>query len=321
MKDRPRTWYGSLMSTKPLSHRISIVGLILFLSSTLLSISPCPAFGQSSRPASQTDLIRSGVQLFEDQRYEESIQTLSAALLRPTTSQSDRIDVYRYLAFNYLVLSQMDEAEAAVRGLYVLDPQFSLADTESPRFRSFFKEVRERWEAEGRPGLERGSAALAAPVIKHASPAEWERGKPVPVTGQIADPNHRVASIVVHVRSGSKGKYRHLEARLAQGVFRTSIPGPMLTPPLVEYYIEALDEAHLPIASRGDAAAPLRIAIPEPEKGGSLFASPWFWVATAAVVAGGVTGAILLSDTKTDSPKPPPQQPAPTSRVVIVIGN
>jgi hypothetical protein len=316
------TWYVLPMSwTCALPARRLLVTSVLVLASVLVSFAPGAAHGQAGQTTDRSDLIRSGKEMFEDQRYEESIQTLSAALLRPATSKVDRIDVYRYLAFNYLVLSQMEEAEAAVRGLYVLDPGFTLAETESPRFRTFFAEVRQRWEEEGRPGLvDVGTVAVAPPSIKHISPAEWERGKPVPITGQVVDPNHRIASVVVHYRTGSRGKFRQLEARHSQGAFRASIPGAALNPPLVEYYIEAVDDARLPIASRGDAAAPLRIAVPGPDQGTSVLASPWFWVAAAVVVAGGVTGAILLGDSSSESSPPPNNQP-PTSRVIVVIGN
>lgn len=322
MNGRPSTWYVLPMSwTRAHPARRLLVTSVLALASVLVTFAPGAAHGQTGQTTARSDLIRSGKELFEDQRYEESIQTLSAALLRPATSKAERIDVYRYLAFNYLVLSQMEEAEAAVRGLYVLDPAFTLAETESPRFRTFFAEVRVRWEGEGRPGLvEEGTVAVAPPSIRHISPAEWEHGKPVPITGQVVDPNHRIAAVVVHYRTGSRGKFRQLEARQSQGTFRASIPGAALRPPLVEYYIEAVDDARLPIASRGDAAAPLRMAVPDPDQGSSVLASPWFWVAAAVVVAGGVTGAVLLGDSPSESSAPPNNQP-PTSRVIVVIGN
>ena len=278
-----------------------------------------PSYAQAEQPARRVSLIESAKRLFEDQRYEESIQTLSAALLRPGTSQQERIDVYRYLAYNYVVLSQTEEAEAAVRGLYVLDPEFTLNESESPRFRTFFAEVKERWEKEGRPGLEKEKSATAvAPTLKHVSPAEWERGKPFRVTGQIEDPAQRAASVVIRYRTGTKGKFKELRARLGQGQFRASIPGNAVQPPILEYYIEVVDDAGLPIAARGDAAAPMRIAVPDPDEGSSVFASPWFWVAAAVVVGGGVAGAVLLSD---DSGESSPSSSAPTSRVVVVIGN
>jgi hypothetical protein len=279
------------------------------------------AAAQTTSERGKGDLLGSGKSLFEDQRYEESIQTLSAALLRPGTSKEDRIEIYRFLAFNYLVLSQTEEAEAAVRGLYVIEPDFKLEASESPRFRVFFEDVKKRWEAEGRPGATSEAKVPAiAPTIKHASPSEWESGKQLRVTGEVVDPGGRAAAVTVHYRTGSRGKFLRLDARHRQGRFRATVPAAAVKPPLVEYYIEVVDDAGLPISTRGDAAAPMRIAIPDPDAGGTVLSSPWFWVATAVVVGGGVTGALLLSrDSQSGGGTVAPTPPA-TSRVIVVIG-
>ena len=121
-------------------------------------------------PTSQNTpgLITTGRSLFDDQRYDESIQTLSAALLRPGTSKADRIEVYRLLAYDYLVLNRKEEAEAAVRGLYALNPDFSLATSESPRFREFFADTKKRWEADGKPGQTPGTPAAGQSAVAAA---------------------------------------------------------------------------------------------------------------------------------------------------------
>ena len=271
----------------------------------------------ASAPASTGNLIQSGRNLFDDQRYEESIQALSAALLRPNTPKADRVEIYRLLAYNYIVLSQRDEAEAAVRGLYVLDPEFSLGSNESPRFKDFFAEVKKKWEAEGKPGLVTEQAPAPKTVsVKHTSPAQHERDQDVRLTGELDDPGHRVGSVVLHYRTGTQGKFEKVDARLSQGRFRTVIPGSAVQPPLVEYYFEVLDQKGLPIASRGDAMAPLRVAVPAPE-GGGLLSSPWFWTGTGAVVVGGVLAAFFLtrSSDSGGSPSGPP-----SSRVIVTVG-
>src|SRR5262245_41588052 len=99
----------------------------------LIAQEPVLAQGKSA-----TTLIQRGADLFDDQQYEESIQTLSAALVRPGTSAAEKIEIYRLLAYNYITLKRTEEADAAVRGLYVLDETFTLPSTESPRFREFF---------------------------------------------------------------------------------------------------------------------------------------------------------------------------------------
>jgi tetratricopeptide (TPR) repeat protein len=259
-------------------------------------------------------LIQTGRSLFEDQRYEESIQALSAALLRPNTPKSDRVEVYRLLAYNYIVLSHREEAEAAVRGLYALQPDFALSASESPRFKEFFAEVKKKWEAEGKPGLVTEEAPAPKPVsIKHSSPAQHQQGQELRLTGELDDPGDRVGAVVLHYRSGTQGKFERLEARISNARFRTIIPGASVKPPLVEYYFEVLDDKGLPIASRGDAAAPLRVAVPAPQ-GGGLFSSPWFWTGTGAVVVGGVIAAVLLTRKSDDG------GPTPTSRVIVTVG-
>lgn len=264
------------------------------------------------------NLVVTGKSLFDDQRYEESIQTLSAALLRPGTSKRERIEIYRYLAYNYLTLSRMEEAEAAVRGLYSIEPDFVLAASESPRFRDFFNDIEKKWQEEGRPGLVTEAVAASPVALKHASPAEWQKDQAIRVTGEVDDTDGRVSSVEVKFRTGSRGKFSTVKARVRGGRFRAVLPGAAAQPPIVEYYIEAQDSAGLPVASRGDAFAPLRIAIPSPDDGGSVFASPWFWAGSAAVV-GGVLAAILLTG-KNDSGPSTPQQSGPTSHVVVVIG-
>ena len=90
------------------------------------STGPALAQGGASAGKGVTSLIQKGGELFDDQQYEESIQTLSAALMRPGTQKSDKIEIYRLLAYNYITLKRTEEADAAVRGLYVVDESFTL---------------------------------------------------------------------------------------------------------------------------------------------------------------------------------------------------
>ena len=81
------------------------------------------------------------------------------------------------------------------------------------------------------------------------------------------------------------------------GQFRTQIPGLAVKPPLMEYYLQAVDKGGLPIASRGDVTAPLRVVVNAP---GGVLKSPFFWVPVGvAVVGGAVAAAILLTRSTT----------------------
>lgn len=233
------------------------------------------------------DLIARGQQLFDDQQYEESIQTLSGALVRPNNTKAQKIEIYRLLAFNYITLARRDEAESAVRGLLALEPTYEVSAKESPRFRDFFAAVRQKWEAEGRPGLVKETEPPPRPVaMLHASPAQVKPDEEIPLVAHLEDPQRRVAVVKLFYRTGSKGAFEELDANLdaSSGTARVNVPPSAVKPPVVEYYLLGYDATNLPVVSRGDAEAPLRIAVPEPGKG---------WILPVAI-GGGLVGAAAI---------------------------
>jgi hypothetical protein len=93
---------------------------------------------------------------------------------------------------------------------------------------------------------------------------------------------------VLAYRQGSSAVFRRVDCtRAPDGTFTATIPGDDVSPPLVEYYFEAVDAGGLPLASRGDVAAPLRIAVPAP--GRPLEEEPAFW----GIIAGGAVAVGL----------------------------
>lgn len=245
-----------------------------------------PLFAQGKPAAQAQDLVSRGRALFEDQQYEESIQTLSAALLRPNNNIDQKVEIYRLLALNYITLNRKDEAESAVRGLLALQPEYKLPSSESPRFRDFFSSTQKKWEDEGRPGVVKPTEAPPAAVaMQHTSPSQVDRNTEIPLSIKLDDAQGRVYEVKLFYRAGSKGKFESLTSILAAGVAKAVIPKDAVKPPLVEYYFEGYDKGGLPIVSRGDAAAPLRIGVPEPSKG---------WIIPVAIGGGVlVVGATL----------------------------
>lgn len=269
--------------------------LLALLACAAVAGAPAPATAQQA-PAST--LIQRGSELFDDQRYEESIQTLSAALVRPGLTKQERIEVYRLLAYNYIILKRAEEADSAVRGLLAVDEAFALPPTESPRFRDFFAATRAKWEEEGKPGKVDDTRPVAPPKpvrIFHSSPAQAAAGAAIKLSGSLGDEDNRVKGVQLAYRSGSTGRFITVPATTALGKFRAQIPAASVRPPLVEYYFTAVDQGGLPLTSRGDAAAPLRVAVAAPKEERSVFASPWFWVPVGvAVVGGAVATAVIL---------------------------
>jgi len=265
--------------------------LTLALAVTLAAPPPARADGGKSAVA---PLIQRGGALFEDQQYEESIQTLSAALLRSGASDAEKIETYRLLAYNYIILKRNEEADAAVRSIYVINEGFFLPPTESPRFREFFDAAKKKWVEEGKPGK---IVAGAPPVvekpirIQHTSPAQIAAQTIIKLTGSIEDPDKRVRGVLLAYRTGVSGKFVTVSATYSLGQFRTQIPKEAVKPPLIEYYLQAVDKGGLPLASRGDAGAPLRVVVP---KEGGVLSSPFFWVPVGLLVVGGAVAATVF---------------------------
>jgi hypothetical protein len=225
--------------------------------------------------SAQNPLIERGVGEYDEVRFEEALQTLSAALVRSGNTATEQQQIYRYLALTYRALGREEEAAGAWRALLALAPDTQTGSDMSPRFRTFFDGVRTQWETEGRPGTR---TAPARPIaIAHTSPPQADRGTPVVLTASIDDPDHRTASLVLAYRQGTSAVFRRVDCtRAADGTYHATIPGNDVSPPLVEYYFEAVDGGGLPLASRGDVAAPLRIAVPAPA-GVPLEQEPAFW--------------------------------------------
>jgi len=294
-----------------------------------LSAATLPAaFDAEAQPkpaATKSDtgsLIQKAQDLFDDQRYEESIQTLSAALLRPGTSPENKIEIYRLLAYNYITLGRTEEADGAVRGLLVQKEDFELSKKESPRFRDFFAKARAAWEAEGKPGKEEGGGAKAPPPvsIKHTPAVQVEPNAIVKIEGTIADPTTSVTEVQLFFRTSGAEKFASKPLVYAMGSFRGQLPQNVVKPPLVEYYLLAVDAKGLPLASRGDADTPVRIGVREPQDD-SIFASPWFWIPVGVVVVGGVIATAIIATSGDDDPtRRDPEPGTPRSTVVIGVG-
>lgn len=259
-------------------------------------------------------LIAQGREQADELRFEESIQTLSAALVRSGNSVDDRIEIYRLLALNYFVLNRPEEAEGAFRSLLALRPDAALGSEVAPRVREFFGEVRQRWEADGRPGVAQRPAAAIR--IEHRSPAERDPENAVTLQASVSDPDGRMSRLVLAYRQGTRAVYRRIDARRTPRGFTAVIPARDVRPPLVEYYFEAVDVNGVPLAARGDVAAPLRITV---AGGDSVLATWWFWTGAAVVVAGAVVLGIVLASGGSDGPNGPVPPPPPPSPATIIV--
>jgi len=257
--------------------------------------------GATPKRSTVASLLQRAQTMFDDQKYEESIQTLSGVVVRSDATKDERIEGHKLLAFNHIALGNNEAADALVRAIYVSDESFELPKTESPKFREFFEKTKAAWESEGKPGKDSGekpSGKLV--VVKHTPAAQVEKGSTVSIEGTIEDPDVRVQKVELFYRTGAKGKFIEKSLAYSMGGFRGQIPPAAVEPPLLEYYVLALDKAGLPVATRGDADTPLRLVVPE--EGSSVIESPWFWVPIGvALVGGAVLTAVLVTQLGNDS--------------------
>ena len=251
-----------------------------------------PALAGAQESDGGNPLVRQGQELYDELRFEEALQVLSAALIRSGNSPAEQATTLKLLAYTYLALDREAEAEGAYRRLLSLESEFEPEADLSPRFREFFARVRTTWEGEGSSV----TTETVAPVrIQHTSPAQADSDSEVELRASLEDPSGRVASVVLAYRQGTSDVFRRLDTRRDGADYVATIPSEDVAPPLVEYYFEGLDEDGVPVAARGDVAAPLRIAV-EGEDEGGVVRKWWFWTIIAAVVVGGaVTTAVLLT--------------------------
>ena len=76
--------------------------------------------------------------------------------------------------------------------------------------------------------------------------------------------------------------------------------------PLIEYYFEGLNKGGLAIVARGDAASPLRIAVPEPTRSWILPVAIGGGVGAAAIVGGLALAGVFKGDAAGGGAAPAP---------------
>lgn len=260
---------------------------------------------EASALAASPDLITRGQAQFEDQDYEASIQTLSAALLRPSNTKAQKIEIYRLLALNYITLNRKEESESAVRGLLAIDPNYTLPTSESPRFRDFFTIAKTKWEGEGRPGYVKETVSEKAVSLKHSSPSQAEAKKGLDLVVRLDDPDKRVKSVRAYMRNSAKEDFSPVEAQLDVWSVTVHIAPARVLPPLVEYYFEAVDGSNRVVATGGDASYPYRVAVNSPSKGWVLPVAIGGGVLGAAAIVGGLALAgVFRGSSSAPSPQP-----------------
>ncbi len=252
--------------------------------------------------ATDNELLRQGLALYEELEYERVVEVLSAALLEPGNDLGELREIYRTLGIVYVLLGRETEARLALTRLVCTDRDFAFDEMTSPRIRSVFDRVRAEWETAGRPCAEPARAPSATPAsveMDHESPSSARAGEALELTATIADPELRVHSVLLHYRASGEASFDEVPAEMdAPGHFAAAIPSDAVRPPSAEYYLRAVDDAGRTLAASGTSRAPLRVPVSEVATttgggGSSVLRSWWLWTIVGAVVVGVAVGVPL----------------------------
>src|SRR3954470_4718796 len=102
----PRRYHPPPMHARTVAHVAALAAAFAL---------PATGFAQQRAQAApaaggqQQNLLNLGRQQYDDLRYEEAIQTLSAAIIRRGNTPAQEIQIYELLALSYLALNRNDE--------------------------------------------------------------------------------------------------------------------------------------------------------------------------------------------------------------------
>jgi len=268
-------------------------------------------------------LIEEGIKQYNDLEYETSINTLSAASIRPGNTDDEKITIYQYLGLDYLLLGREEEAEGAFRNLLVIDESWTFDPVSTPpKFIEFFDKVKEAWIAEGKPGLEKKVPVEKAVGITHKIPDKGKKGQEINLKMEIENPAKKAMTVTIFYRKTGEEAFEEVMASMKgysddkqRIVYMAMIPGEAVEAPSVDYYIVVADAVGKIIGGKGDESAPLRIPVQEEQKKKRALLWGLLGGLGGAAVIGIVLGVALPLALKKEGP---PDNPDPAQVTVVI---
>jgi hypothetical protein len=292
-----------------------LAATILLLSCTLAGGAASAAPKHPKQPPPQAAPSNSGAadidtaeQLYAKLDFEEANKVAERAIRQRGLPHDTLVRATRILAITHAVLDHEEEARNAFVALLFYEPEYEIDPKLGPKVTTPFFEARGLWRAQPqRPGLE------AVPVL-HAGEAGTLR-----VTTR--DPTQMVAKVIVGFRWGASGELQTSTTSPGDSV-PVELPEPPQGKTRLDYYVQAIDDRDRVLMEIGTPQAPKTALVDttgtagggaltkggakegaKEGEGSSIFASPVFWGAAAAVVVAGSVTAFLL--TRPKDPAPP----------------
>lgn len=316
------------MKTASISHFRRLGPLLLAVAISFELFSTSVAFAEAEQIETDNEMLRLGLQLFEELEYERAVEVLSAALLQPGNSIRERLLIYRTLGTLYVFLDRQPEAELALRRVLCVDSDFEFGQYASPRIREVFDRVRQAWVSEGSPCEEQAPVqpVIAGPsrvVLDHDSPDSATSSEALELVVTVEDPEDQVSALTLYFRAtGARQFNTAIASSTLPGTFVATIPGESVQHPAAEYYLQATNADGEPLATLGTARAPLRVPVSESGTTNgrtSIARRWWFWTIIGTVVVGTALGLGLWLGLRDDEPPPIVEPPPEEATLTITI--
>lgn len=237
--------------------------------------------------------VETAESLYTKLDYDKANDVASRVLKKNNLTHDQLVRATKVLAITYAILGKDDEAKDAFLQLLVFDPEYTVDANLGPKVSAPFMEARGEYRAlPSKPGIE-------------VTPAVRSDGGQLKVITR--DPTKLAKKVNVGWRWTSSGDYSVTTISVGEGVVEIAAAPSGRT--RLDFYAQALDDHENAVFEAGSAAVPKSAfaeAGPKPgtgpvgkagqgeEKKGGVLSSPIFWIITAAVVAGGATGAFFI---------------------------
>ncbi len=247
--------------------------------------SPKPV-GSASLQAAPAE-VETAEQLYAKLDYEGANAVAERVVKRTGLTHDQLVRAYRVLAVTYAVLDKEELARDSFLQLLTYEADYQADPNLGPKVNTPFMEARGSFRSlSAKPGIE-VSANLST------------NGGTLRVTTR--DPTRIVKRVNVGYRWTSSGEYSISQVNPGEVVVAIEVAAPPPGRTRLDFYVQALDERENAVLEAGNPSVPKSAfaeagfagVAPKDGKaeGGSIFHSPFFWIAAGVALVGGGTAA------------------------------
>lgn len=231
-----------------------------------------------------TAAISKAEQAYAQLDYASANTAAQAAIASGGLNHDELTRATRVVALTSVALERPAEAKDAFVALLTYDPAYVVDAKLGPRYREPFNEAKGYWAAQSsKPGME------SSEMISARAPGS--------IRVVTRDPTGVVARVVVAYRWAPAKIFVQIASKT--GDQHIDVPAPPVGSSRLDYYVRAEDARANAVFENGTSASPkfglVRVeSVSTTKESSSVFASPWFWVVTGALLAaGGATAGVL----------------------------